>query len=599
MERSLIYRPEIDGLRALAVIPVVLCHAGLEAFSGGYVGVDVFFVISGFLITGILLEELSLDSFSFIRFYERRARRILPALLAVVIASVPFAWLWMLPEAMENFGQSIVATLLFSNNILLFLTSGYWDLAAEFKPLLHTWSLGVEEQYYLIFPVILTYAFRRGRTKALVTVVALAVLSFVIGELSWRNDPKTSFWLSHTRAWELLLGSVAAFFVRRNPSQGNSYLSAAGLACILCSIWIYDSTTPFPSYFALLPCLGTVLILLYADATTLTARILSVRALVGIGIISYSVYLWHQPIFAFSRVYFRDEPQLMTNLSLALLTLPLSIFSWKFIEQPFRNAGSVRTKSLLVWFLVPGFLLIFFGASAHFSHGFVGRVFKETDVDKKDLFIGYNSRNYALKVDSFGDSEGVNILVVGNSFARDIVNVLRETYELQSDKLIYRDDFNACTLGTSSLGESLSQAADLIILSEDHLIRNNACILQLSKRGVESGAFVLVVGPKHFGYNLNWIARIDEGERALLRNPVDREVMAIDRANEDLVPGEHYLSLMRHLVAGNQVLVTDANGGLLSSDRLHLTRFGARWVGKNVFLNLEATRGLKASRRTE
>ncbi len=587
MERGkfLIYRPEIDGLRALAVIPVVLCHAGLEAFSGGYVGVDVFFVISGFLITGILLEELGSESFSFMRFYERRVRRLLPALLAVVIASIPFAWFWMLPESMENFGQSIVATLLFSNNVLLFLTSGYWDLAAEFKPLLHTWSLGVEEQYYLTFPVILAFALKFGKNKAFVTVLFLAVLSFILGELSWRNDPKSSFWHFHTRAWELLLGSLAAFVVNRSPPRGNSYLSSVGLALIGFSVLTYDSSTPFPSYFALAPCLGTVLVLFYADSTTRIARLLSVRALVGIGLMSYSVYLWHQPIFAFSKVYAKTEPLVSTNVLLVVLTLPLSFLSWRFIEQPFRKSDMVSTRSLRMWLLIPVTLLILFGVSTHFTHGFVDRVFAETGVDKEDLFIRYNSRNYSFKKDSFPDSGGANVLVIGNSFARDIVNVLRETYDIERDQLIYRDDLSSCSLRTAPLGRRLFRAADLIIFSHDHESWNYECILQLLNRAESHGPTVLVIGPKHFGYNLNWISRVDKVDRSLLRNPVDPRVMSVDQAHQDLIPIGHYISLMQRLVSGNEVLITDDDGAPLSTDGLHLTRFGAIWVGKNVLLN--------------
>ena len=195
------YRAEIDGLRALAVVPVILFHAGFEFFSGGFVGVDVFFVISGYLITTILIEDIDNERFSIVNFYERRARRILPALFFVMLACIPFAWMWMLPDPLENFGQSLVAATLSANNVLLYLTTGYWDLASEFKPLLHTWSLGVEEQYYVLFPLLLLLTWRFGKGIVLLTVIVIASVSLGLSEWLSRENPEAAFFLIHTRAW--------------------------------------------------------------------------------------------------------------------------------------------------------------------------------------------------------------------------------------------------------------------------------------------------------------------------------------------------------------------------------------------------------------
>ena len=171
------YRPELDGLRALAVLSVILFHAEFEVFSGGFVGVDVFFVISGYLITTILIDDIENKRFSIVNFYERRARRILPALFFVMLVCIPFAWIWMLPDPFENFGQSIVATTLSGNNILLFLTSGYWDLAAKFKPLLHTWSIGIEGQYYIFFPLLFVLIWRFGQSLVYWLVISITFIS--------------------------------------------------------------------------------------------------------------------------------------------------------------------------------------------------------------------------------------------------------------------------------------------------------------------------------------------------------------------------------------------------------------------------------------
>lgn len=194
------YRPEIDGLRAVAVIPVILFHAGVTVFSGGFIGVDIFFVISGFLITTILIQDLEAGRFSILTFYERRARRILPALFAVIIACLPFAWMWMFPDQLKNFGQSIAATALFSSNILFWKESGYFSIGVDLKPLLHTWSLAIEEQYYIIFPVMLALVWRFGRKALFGLTLTIAVVSLGMAQVMSHTHPDFSFYMLPTRA---------------------------------------------------------------------------------------------------------------------------------------------------------------------------------------------------------------------------------------------------------------------------------------------------------------------------------------------------------------------------------------------------------------
>ena len=252
------YRPEIDGLRALAVVPVILFHAGFELFSGGFVGVDVFFVISGYLITTILIEDLENKQFNIVEFYDKRARRILPALFVVILACIPFAGMWMLPSHMKDFSRSLVAVSLFSSNILFWRETGYFESAAEEKPLLHTWSLSVEEQYYVLFPIFLILVWRFGKNKVFWIISAIASVSFLLSEYGWRNEASANFYLAHTREWELLSGSMAAFVVHKRGVQKNDTLSFLGLAAIIFSIFAYDESTPFPSLYTLVPVIGVV-----------------------------------------------------------------------------------------------------------------------------------------------------------------------------------------------------------------------------------------------------------------------------------------------------------------------------------------------------
>ncbi len=331
------YRREIDGLRTIAVMPVILFHANFQIFGGGYSGVDIFFVISGYLITSLILADIEKGRFSIARFYERRARRILPALSVVMLSCVPLAWLWMLPRQFVEFSHSLIAVPLFVSNILFWRETGYFEAASEEKPLLHTWSLAVEEQYYLLFPLLMVLMWRFGRRRSFYVVLALAALSLLLSEWGWRNKPAANFFLAPTRVWELLAGSLCAFIQSSRGQWRGNIPSMAGLGAIVFGILVYDEHTPFPSLYAVVPVLGTVLIILFAAPGTWAARLLSLKPMVAIGLISYSAYLWHQPLFAFARILSPQVPSQGVMLGLAGLTLGLAWLSWRYVEQPFRD----------------------------------------------------------------------------------------------------------------------------------------------------------------------------------------------------------------------------------------------------------------------
>ena len=331
------YRPEIDGLRAIAVLAVILFHAGFDWISGGYIGVDVFFVISGYLITTILINDLAQKRFTLLGFYERRVRRILPALFFVMLACIPFSWMWMLPSEMKDFSDSFFAVSLFFSNIFFWAKSGYFAPAVETMPLLHTWSLAVEEQFYLVFPLFLLLTWRLGLRNLFVLLSLLALASLVLSEIGWRRDAVANFYLAHARAWELLAGSIAAFIVQRRGVGQNNVLTAIGLLAIIFSVFAFDETTPVPSVYALVPVLGTVLVILFGARETLVARLLGTRVLVGLGLISYSAYLWHQPVFAFARIRLGENLPWTAYVLLIGLSFGLAVFSWKFVETPFRK----------------------------------------------------------------------------------------------------------------------------------------------------------------------------------------------------------------------------------------------------------------------
>lgn len=381
MERPSNYRPEIDGLRALAVLPVILFHAGFPAFSGGFVGVDVFFVISGFLITGIILNDLDKGRFSLLTFYERRARRILPALVLVVTLCIPFTWLWFTPLDMRDFGQSVTAVAVFASNILFWREAGYFFGASELKPLLHTWSLAVEEQYYVLVPLLLMVVWRLGRARAVMAAVAvLMVLSFALAEWASVHRRDAAFYLLPMRAWELMIGAAAALYLFRRdgktpaPRRLAEPLAVLGLGLIAVAVILYDSSTPFPGMYALAPTVGTVLLILFARPGTMSHRLLASRVLVSVGLISYSAYLWHQPLFAFARYRELDgEPSDVLMLALCVVTLPLAYASWRWVEQPCRDRTKLSRRT--VFLVAPAVLAAFagFGVFVHLDGGVMGR----------------------------------------------------------------------------------------------------------------------------------------------------------------------------------------------------------------------------------
>lgn len=342
------YRPEVDGLRALAVVPVILFHAGIAPFSGGFIGVDVFFVISGFLITSLLLNDLRENRFSLLAFYERRARRILPALLLVIALSALAAWFLLPYKELQEFGRSAQSTAAFISNVFFWKHTGYFETKAELKPLLHTWSLAVEEQYYIVAPILFWILWRYAR-KAIAPLLAILLLaSLATAEYGTRQWPDAAFFLPHTRAWELALGSLAALAViRRGGIRGHDGLSGLGLVMIVAAIFAYDEQTPFPGLYALLPTLGAALVLVYAGKTTWVNRLLSLPPFVKIGLISYSAYLWHQPLFAYVRQLSVKTPSLNVMLALSAASLGLAYLSWRFVEQPFRRPGGISRPAIL------------------------------------------------------------------------------------------------------------------------------------------------------------------------------------------------------------------------------------------------------------
>ena len=374
----MIYRREIDGLRAIAVLPVIFFHADFKFFSGGFVGVDVFFVLSGYLITSIILHERSQGDFTIAGFYERRARRILPALFFVMLVCSLFSWIWLLPVDFENFSLSLIATSIFSSNLYFWKSLSYFAGEAELKPLLHTWSLAVEEQYYVFFPPLLLLILNLGKNWVVAIFFTIALISFGFAEYASTNHVAANFYLLPTRGWELLIGVLAALYLfyykETDTSDGlkikEEILSLLGLLMIVFSFVAYSKDTPFPSFYALVPTVGTCLMVIFCLPQTIVGRILTLKPVVGIGLISYSLYLWHWPIFAFARYKIPEELNGILPFALICLSLFIAYISWKYLEAPFRNRKNFNRKKIFSFSLISIMICSLIGFAVYSNKGF-------------------------------------------------------------------------------------------------------------------------------------------------------------------------------------------------------------------------------------
>jgi len=424
------YRPEIDGLRAIAVLAVIFYHAGLDRLSGGFAGVDIFFVISGFLITNIIYQGLINKSFSTLFFYERRIRRLLPALFVMIIIILPLMFLVLVPYQIKDLSQSILASLVYLSNVLFYFEGGYFAVEASQKPLLHTWSLAIEEQYYLIFPWVLMLIYRLPFIKIITLLGIVSLGSFLAMTLQENSEGSASFYLIQYRAWELLAGSMAAILAFNRPQVENSVYSYTGLALILISLFITTNSHTWPNPSTLVPVLGTVLILLFSSGNNFVGKILSHKVPRQLGLMSYSLYLWHFPLFVALNALFLGDPSWSWILGCLGLTLLLGFLSWRYIEIPFRNVEVISRATLIGSLSAMMIVMVLFSYAGLKSQGFfdikvglVNLAWREKIIDRENEIklreVLLNSLEEAAHK-PYLDEETKNILVLGDSLSEDI-----------------------------------------------------------------------------------------------------------------------------------------------------------------------------------
>ena len=444
---KLTYRPEIDGLRAIAVLAVIFYHSkitilGQQPFKGGFIGVDIFFVISGYLITFIILQELiTTGSFSFKNFYERRVRRLLPALLVVMLVSLPFAWMYLLPGSLIDFSKSILYSLGYSSNFY-FWNSGqiYGAESGLLKPFLHTWSLSVEEQYYILFPIIFLITFKLFRKYLIYTLMLGFIISLFAADWGSRNYPGFNFYSLPTRGWELLAGSILAYFEitlghRSKHKTLNLILPSIGLLLIGYSIFFFNDKMFHPSFYTLFSIIGVCLIIWFSNKNELITKILSTKLFVGIGLISYSLYLWHYPIFAFARITELYGDDAYKNIIVVTCILIFSLISYYLVERPAR-LKKYKFKIIFTLIITCYLILIFFNNKIIYNNGYKYRFPEILDIREKEILrdpLSFKRCNWGeVTTCYFNQKSNQKIYIIGDSHVWNLIPDLKE-------KIVKRD----------------------------------------------------------------------------------------------------------------------------------------------------------------
>lgn len=369
----LAYRADIDGLRAIAVLAVLFFHLDIGLFKGGFVGVDIFFVISGFLITSILLKHIRAKKFSLAEFYERRARRILPALTVVCATSLTLFGFALFPDDYVELGKSVAAAALSVSNIYFWSVIDYFAATAD-KPMLHTWSLGVEEQFYIVFPLLLIALSRFQARKQIAVIGSILLASLIFSAVAVFKTPSFAFYMLPSRFWEMGIGAMLAFrhhiYWRQERVE---ILHVAGLIALLAGIFGFDEDMKFPGLAALLPCLGAAALIVTSDTPSRVQTFLSEKSVVFVGLISYSLYLWHWPLIGFARFYFGDPLGPFDKIIIAALTVLLAVLTWKFVETPFRHRGFMTRRTVFALSLLSIAALAIGGLVIAYYKGFPDR----------------------------------------------------------------------------------------------------------------------------------------------------------------------------------------------------------------------------------
>ena len=629
------YRPDIDGLRAVAVGVVVAYHAFPHSLPGGFIGVDVFFVISGYLISGIILSALREGRFTFAHFYARRIRRIFPALAVVLAAVMVAGWFTLFADDFRRLGRHVAAGAAFASNFVLWQESSYFDTAAELKPLLHLWSLGIEEQFYLAWPLLLVIASRWSRGPMLLTL-AIGTSSFLAAIWTVGTDPTAAFFAPWTRFWELLAGAALAcaendrelqlqidrLLASRWPANA---LAIAGAVMIGVGVVLIDATRPFPGFWVLLPVAGSFLLILIGPRAWFNRSILAYPAVVWIGLISYPLYLWHWPLLSFARIVAGAQPAAIIRLSIIALSVVLAWLTYRVLEWPIRfGARGRRVVPALSGAMAALFVI---GLSATAVGGLIDRPIDRSAaahlvesyerMRKEGLREAYRAEcdfmdwasedaRAALDPSCTAAGESGTVLLWGDSFAQALSLGLRE--QLPPGIALAQVATSACVPAIENftvVRGRRCEKANLYAMDSIRRLRPTLVVLaqsadhqfvdwpRIAARVIELGAaHVIITGP--FPVWRPTLPRVVAQEymdnpAAYISTGVEQDLFTADRevaATLRGMPNVTYVSLLQRLCRENACLARVPGGSnldLMALDHGHLTPKGSAYVGRAVF----------------
>jgi len=609
-------------------MPVVAFHAGISAFSGGFIGVDVFFVISGYLISSVILADIRNNTFSLQKFYVRRVKRIFPALFAMLAATSVLACLFLMPAELTGYSKSLLSATLSFSNLYFWSSSGYFDPASDQQPLLHTWSLSVEEQFYLFFPLFLMATQKRSPKSVNLIIILLALISFIVSCRYVESNPTSAFYLPQSRAWELLLGTILALNIIPQVENKvlNDTFSMSGLLLIIYSIFSYSKLTPFPGVYALVPCIGTALIIYTGkNNSTFVSKLLSVKPMVFIGMISYSIYIWHWPLILFQKNFsmiFSGVPSAYGKAILVLLSIVLAAISWRYIEQPFRRpALQGRQSRTFVQAGTAVVLMMTFSVCAILSEGFPQRfspkVVQMASYLNYDFSGDYRQGSCFITDDSVGFKgfqpsaclqllhDKSNYLIIGDSFAADLwfglsnrnpeINFLQATgsgckptlKQAGSTDVIQR---RCAQLMSFMFHDFIEKTAlDAILISGSWRVEDLRDISETLEwlKVNKPGAKLILFGAKvQYDAPLPRIlaTSLEKGDDTLPGRHIVKSVRELDATISQIAGSKNiqYISFFNLLCADNQCINRDGEGYPLSYDIGHLTRWGSLFVADRI-----------------
>ncbi len=629
------YRPDIDGLRAVAVLAVVGSHAFPQWVPGGLIGVDVFFVISGFLISNIIFENLDRGGFDFAAFYARRIRRIFPALTLMLAVSISIGWFVLLPEEYQQLGKHVAAGTGFVSNFALWWEAGYFDKSAELKPLLHLWSLGIEEQFYLLWPPIAWLAWKR-KFNVLALMLTLAVLSFGMNLFWIRQDAVATFFSPLTRFWELLAGGILAWAGLHAPAAIRRAAlrepaSLAGAAALAFGFWRIDRDLAFPGWWAVLPVMGAVLVIAAGPHAWINRTLLSNRIAIWFGLISFPLYLWHWPLLSFARIFEGGTPSLGVRIALVALSIALAWVTWRFVERPLRAEGNGARKVAIL--VTAAALAGVAGLATYRSDGFARQRFTASELSVARAMLPKFTGEYVVR--RFGELSNAEfdeadprpkLLIVGDSYAQDLVNAIFEGDLGGRVQVVTRQASNVCgnlfvphQAFAAHIPANLTDVCAKMRLYEDENLRARMrqadavwfagswldwhvpyLAVSLSNARELTGRPVLVFGRKSLGaVSPRTLVKMSERERLHLRNAVSDWQADMNTAMKAVVPADAFVDVQA-ILCGDAVASCapfTKDGRLITYDGAHLTPDGARLYGEGLMQNALALTSLGLEKR--